>query len=137
MQYFFIKNIALCETRVLGVSPKYAFLLAGVKAHCLLNHCGRFSRLLPSEKKSPCRLRRSKLSSYEIANYLTGSLVSFTFVRTGTASSSLVRSAICFSIAVSRSSGRFMDGWRVKVKPISFRSCAFCLVPITSRQTSS
>ena len=37
-----------------------------------------------------------------------------------------------FSIARRCSSGRLIDGWRVNVNPIIWRSCATCVLPITS-----
>ena len=77
------------------------------------------------KRKAPAGYAGANFHLMKLQIYLTGSLVSFTFVRVGIASSSLVRSAICFSIAASRSSGRFMDGWRVMPSPKSLILWAF------------
>ena len=61
----------------------------------------------------------------------------FSFFARGRASSSRTRRSICFSMAVRRSSGRLMDGCRVKRKPIRRRSWLRCFVPMTSRQIAS
>ena len=62
---------------------------------------------------------------------------SYSFFARGRASSSRTRRSICFSMAVRRSSGRLMDGCRVKRKPIKRRSWLRCFVPMTSRQIAS
>ena len=62
---------------------------------------------------------------------------SYSFFARGRASSSRTRRSICFSMAVRRSSGRLMDGCRVKWKPIRRQSWLRCFVPMTSRQIAS
>ena len=52
-------------------------------------------------------------------------------------SSCRTRFCRCFSMAIRRGSCRFSRGWRVKVKPISRRSCSRCSGPITSLHTAS
>ena len=51
------------------------------------------------KRKAPAGYAGANFHLMKLQIYLTGSLVSFTFVRVGIASSSLVLSAICFSIA--------------------------------------
>ena len=83
---------------------------------------------LPTERKSRHVIR----SFWTACLFILYSL----FVR-GRASSSRTRRSTCFSMAVSRSSGRLMDECRVKRKPIRRRSWLRCFVPMTSRQIAS
>ena len=99
----------------------------------------------PDEDKTRHRAKhRPNSGSYEGSKragapspYLGQNACSFPYLALGRASSSRTRRSICFSMAVRRSSGRLMDGCRVKWKPIRRRSWLRCFVSMTSRQMAS
>ena len=97
-------------------------------------HSGGIWAEFAAVRTTPDSAKKAGMSSVVFGRHVCSS---YSFFARGRASSFRTRRSICFSMAVRRSSGRLMDGCRVKRKPIRRRSWLRCFVPMTSRQIAS